>query len=108
MLMNHVFSQETLDLIKTRLPKEIAEKLPDTFEEFVVHYVDDLFIFSKNQEDHIYHLYAVFEAIRYAGLKMSPKKCKVYCDQMKILGVNMFPSEGELSLDRAKATAFLN
>ena len=93
--------------IKKRLPPHLAEKLPEDFT-FIIHYIDDLFIYSDNPDIHLLHLHAVFEALRYAGLKMSPKKCNFYCESMKILGINMKPTENELSLDKAKANAFLN
>ena len=41
---------------------------------FVVVYLDDITIYSKNHLDHISHLKLVFEQCRKYGISLNPKK----------------------------------
>ena len=43
--------------------------------DFVVVYLDDLNVFSRNFNEHLKHLREVFERLRNAGLKLKAKKC---------------------------------
>ena len=42
--------------------------------QFVVVYLDDVTIFSKNRADHLTHLRRVFERCRKYGISLNPKK----------------------------------
>lgn len=44
--------------------------------DFVVVYFDDILIFSKNKDEHLQHLKAVFEVMRSNKLFLSFKKCE--------------------------------
>ena len=41
-------------------------------------YLNDIIIFSKNEEDHLRHLEEVFRQLRQAGLKMKCSKCDFF------------------------------
>ena len=49
-------------------------------------YLDDILIYSNNLEDHLHNVRTVLEKIENAGLKLSPKKCHFFTDQVKFLG----------------------
>ena len=49
-------------------------------------YLDDIIIFSKNEEDHLRHLEEVFRQLRQAGLKMKCLKCDFLRSEIHYLG----------------------
>ena len=42
--------------------------------EFLVIYLDDIIVFSKTDEDDLFHLKIVFEKCRKIGISLNPKK----------------------------------
>ena len=71
--------------------------------EMVLVYIDDLIVHSKTFEEHIGHLKEVFEKLRAAGLKMSPKKCDFFRREVTFLG--HIVSEQGIKTDPSKITA---
>ncbi|MGL6009303.1 MAG: reverse transcriptase family protein, partial [Culicoidibacterales bacterium] len=53
---------------------------------FVIPYLDDVIIFSKNHQDHIEHVQAVMDRIEDAGIKLNKSKCKFFKSEIEILG----------------------
>ena len=53
---------------------------------FTFTYLDDVFIFSKSQKDHLQHLTAVFQTFNVAGLKIKLSKCQFFKTQLHYLG----------------------
>ena len=53
---------------------------------FVVIYLDDITVFSKNRADHLTHLRRVFEHYRKYGISLNPKKSIVAVIEGKLLG----------------------
>ena len=49
-------------------------------------YLDDILIFSKTVSQHFDHLRAVLQRLREARLKLKPKKCHFFCQQVTFLG----------------------
>ena len=49
-------------------------------------YIDDIIIYTKTEEEHEQMLEKVFQRIRDAGLKLSPKKCHFFQKKIKCLG----------------------
>lgn len=56
------------------------------YEEFCVHYVDDILIFSKDLEQHYEHIKTVLEELDSNGLKLNVEKCEFYKTEVKFLG----------------------
>ena len=53
---------------------------------YAMTYLDDIIIFSKNEEEHLEHLEEVFSRLRQAGLKMKHSKCDFFKSQIHYLG----------------------
>ena len=49
-------------------------------------YLDDIVVFSPNEEDHLKHLQQVCDRIRSAGLRLKPTKCHIGLKQINLLG----------------------
>ena len=49
-------------------------------------YLDDVICFSKTFEDHLDHLRKVFRKLREHGVKLKPKKCKLFKHEVSCLG----------------------
>ena len=106
--MLETFSPETLAEIKAELTPEEAAQLGDSFEEFFTFYQDDSWIFSDTPELHLLHIKVVLMAYARNNIKLSPKKCTFFPDELTILGVSFTPIKAELALDRLKAQSILD
>jgi len=49
-------------------------------------YLDDVIIYSATFEQHIERLAAVLDRFRCANLKLKPRKCQLFCEQVHFLG----------------------
>eukprot|EP00253_Pinus_taeda_P009295 PITA_09295 len=55
-------------------------------DKFVVVYLDDITIYSKNHQDHLQHLKKVFLKCRRFGISVNPKKSQFSLEEGKMLG----------------------
>ena len=53
---------------------------------FSIAYLNDLIIFSKNEEEHLQHLEIIFERLHEAGLKLKRSKCSFIKMHIEYLG----------------------
>ena len=53
---------------------------------FAVTYVDDIIIFSKDEEEHFEQLRIIFQRLKEAGLKLKRLKCDFMKTQIQYLG----------------------
>ncbi|KAI5151526.1 hypothetical protein ENBRE01_2196 [Enteropsectra breve] len=53
---------------------------------FVIPYLDDIIIYSETEKEHEEHLRIVFEKLKEAGISLNENKCKLFKDQISILG----------------------
>src|SRR4051794_5130076 len=74
--------------------------------DFVVVYLDDLNIYSKNFNEHLVHLWKVFERLRNVGLKLKKKKCHFFKKELAFLGHII--SEKDIHPDPDKVSAVKN
>jgi hypothetical protein len=79
-LMNSVFMQE--------------------LNKFVVVFIDDILIYSKNPEDHVKHLHVVLQKLRDHHLYAKFSKCEFWLDTVKFLGHTI--SSYGISVDPSK------
>ena len=56
------------------------------FSHFAIAYLDDIIIFSKNEEGHLQHLEIIFERLCEAGLKLKRSKCSFKKMHVEYLG----------------------
>jgi hypothetical protein len=68
-------------------------------------YLDDICVFSKNLNDHLYKLAEVFQRIQNHNLKMNPSKCQILQQQFTYLG-HVITKEG-IRADPKKVAAIL-
>lgn len=55
-------------------------------EQFIAIYIDDILVFSENEEEHVKHLQKMLEICEKEGLILSPTKMKVAVKQVEFLG----------------------
>jgi hypothetical protein len=79
-LMNSVFMQE--------------------LDKFVVVFIDDILIYSKNLEDHAKHLHVILQRLRDHNLYAKFSKCEFWLDTVKFLGHTIFSDS--ISIDPSK------
>ena len=53
---------------------------------YCIIYLDDINVFSKTQEVHVFRLRAVFEKLKQVGLKLQPSKCEFFRQKLTYLG----------------------
>ncbi|KAF9756156.1 Retrovirus-related Pol polyprotein from transposon 17.6, partial [Nosema granulosis] len=81
--------QRTMDMI-----------LKDERELFTIPYLDDIIIYSKDEETHKEHVRRILEKLKRAGITLNKKKCKFFRKEIKILG--NIVSEGMVKPDPEK------
>ena len=64
----------------------INEVLMDYLDKFVTGYIDDLLIYSDDEDEHEIHVKKVMDRLREAGLQASIKKCEFHVTETKFLG----------------------
>ena len=54
--------------------------------EFVMAYLDDIIIFSRNEHEHLKHMQIIFQKLIDAGLKLKESKCDFFKKEIHYLG----------------------
>ena len=54
--------------------------------DFAMAYLDDIIIFSKNEEEHLKHIEIIFQKLKEAGLKLKESKCDLFKREIHYLG----------------------
>ena len=84
------------------------ELLPGSFEQIILSYFDDCFVFADTYEQ----LYACFKicmmAARDAKIKFLIEKATFFTTKIKILGYSFDTKNIELTMDKLKASAIMN
>ena len=70
---------------------------------FVVVYLDDILIFSDNQEQHVQHVTTVLEALSQHDLYVKAEKCDFHVTSTEFLGYNISPSGITMAKDKVQA-----
>ena len=111
------FSTRTGQYCFNRMPFGIAAA-PATFQKLMnmilgkllwktaIVYLDDILIFSTNQDEHLCHVSEVLNKIKEAGLKINPEKCQFLKKETKFLG-HIINREG-IKVDNVKIEAIKN
>jgi len=77
----------------------------DVLDQYVVVYLDDILIFSKNPEEHQKHVLDVLERLKKHGLYAKPEKCEFSVKSTEFLGFIISPSG--ISMSQSKVDAIL-
>ena len=77
----------------------------DFLDIFIIVYLDDILIYSKNQEEHDIHVRRALEWLREYGLYAKLEKCSFDQHQVDILGYTV--SSTGISMDPVKVQTFL-
>ncbi|KAH7461789.1 hypothetical protein FOMA001_g18899 [Fusarium oxysporum f. sp. matthiolae] len=70
---------------------------------FVVCYLDDILIFSDNEEDHKEHVHKVLKTLQDAKLLVEPEKSHFHVTKVDFLGHTITP--GEIRMEKKKVSA---
>lgn len=66
--------------------QQVLAILLEPITEFCIHFIDDIIIFSKDEDSHINHLNAVITLLNDAGLKLREEKCLWGLQELRLLG----------------------
>ena len=86
--------------------QRVLDILLHRFQAFMIHFIDDIIIFSQSVEDHIHHLKLVIAALTSANLKLRAAKCLWACTELELLG--HIVSATTIRPDPSKLAAFQN
>ena len=75
-------------------------------DKFVVVFIDDILVYSKNKEEHAEHLHIVLQRLREHKLYAKFSKCNFWLKEVHVLGYVI--SEGGISVDPSKIQDVLN
>lgn len=67
---------------------------------FVVIYLDDITVYTKNDQDHLEHLKRVFQKCRKFGISLNPKKSNFSMEEGKLLSHVIFEEGIRIDLSR--------
>ncbi|XP_021732982.1 uncharacterized protein LOC110699774 [Chenopodium quinoa] len=70
---------------------------------FVVMFIDDILVYSKNKEEHVEHLRAVLQTLRENKLYTKFSKCEFWLEKVAFLGHSV--SKDGVEVDQAKIEA---
>ena len=70
---------------------------------FVLVYLDDITIFSKNAIDHFQHLRVIFKRCKEYGISLNPKKSVFSVHESKLLGFIVSKEGVTIELERVNA-----
>lgn len=79
--------------------------LRDLLDVYVVVYLDDILIYSKNREDHKKHVKEVLKRIQDNNLFLKPSKCFFYVTTITYIGIVISPEGISMEKDKIKAIA---
>ena len=80
--------------------------LKDYLDKFVIVFIDDIFVYSKNEEEHKQHLRAVLQRLREKQLYAKFKKYKFWLETISFLGHVV--SKRGIEVDSSKVAAVQN
>ena len=73
---------------------------------FMVVYMDDILVFSRDEQEHKQHLGFVLDKLSQAGLKVKPSKCELFAENVNYVGHDL--SSNGVSVAREKYDTISN
>jgi len=74
------------------------DKIFKPYFDWLIVYIDDVLIFSKNIQGHFKHVHTFKQLVKHNGLVLSKKKIEVFQTTIKFLGHTIF--KGQISLQK--------
>ena len=81
----------------------ISSVLAELLNRSVLAYLDDVIVYSYTETDHVRHLDEVFTCLENAGLKLKPRKCFLFQNEVKYLGHVLSADGVSVSGERVKS-----
>lgn len=81
----------------------INHKLHEYLDVFVVAYLDDILVYSRNHTEHVEHVRKVLTRLKEAELLLKPEKCQFFQKKVKFLGF-ILSAQG-IQMDASKVQA---
>ena len=106
--MEVAFSKTQLDKIIKLLTPEERKHIPNTFDQMIITYFDDGWIYADTYEELLTRWKAVLLACRAAKIKFSAEKCTFMTKNIKILGYSFNTEDVILTMDKLKSSAIMN
>jgi hypothetical protein len=69
---------------------------------FIIAYLDDILVYSKNNQDHIKHVKQVLRALNQFNLRLKPEKCKFHKREVLFLRYVVGADRVRISEDKIK------
>jgi FMN-dependent NADH-azoreductase len=77
--------------------------LKEYLDDFIVAYLDDIFIYSKNEKEHTGHIIKILEILKRTGLKINGEKLTFYQTEVKFLRYILITTGVKINLKKVKA-----
>ena len=102
-----LFEPVVMNFGLTNAPATFQHMMNDIFRDlqgiFVIIYLDDILIFSKDRRSHVKHVQEVLRRLKANDLFCKPEKCEFFKSSVEYLG--MIISKGTVAMDPAKVKA---
>ncbi|KAL0192333.1 hypothetical protein M9458_010629, partial [Cirrhinus mrigala] len=79
------------------------EVFQEFLHQFVVVYIDDILIYSRNQAEHRQHVRQVLQVLRQHHLYLKLEKCEFHQPEVQFLGYNISPEGVQMNHDKVLA-----
>jgi hypothetical protein len=94
----------------TNAPATCQALINDIFREylniFVFAYLDDILVYSKNEENYVKHVILVLKALEKADMGLYPEKCVFHVKEIEFFGYIL--TQDGIKMDPTKVKAVLN
>lgn len=81
----------------------INDVLRDMLNKYVFVYLDDILIFSRSKQEHIYHVQTVLQRLLENSLFVKAEKCELHTSTVSFLGYII--GQNRMEMDPAKVSA---
>ena len=106
-LMHIIFSDEAMKEYKAKFPEYGKTLGSQQWKDFLVIYMDDIYIISKTYEINLIHTHAVLWVLHKEGILLNPKKASFCKTVFSCLGITINTKENLVSIDKKRAAAIL-
>lgn len=80
----------------------MTQLFADMIDVFVVIYLDDILIYSKNREEHTIHVRKILQQLQENHLFLKPVKCSFYVTTVTYIGIVITPKRVSMEKEKIK------